>query len=161
MTAYDQNPFQGKDSDRYEIWEMLVRRDIDAFLSCDWAATEPDFIREGFFGIDGEKDPDPDNWRINFSNLGVYRDEWLRQAEETVGSVDEKNAREALFNAVDLTYIDIVGECAVAHKKFDGYFPLANGGRDRMNWQTLYVCRKVQGVWKIASFVGYLKYKEA
>lgn len=160
MAAYDDNPFKDDEPDRREIWDMLVRRDIDAFLSCDWSATAPDFVVDGFFGIDGGKDPDPDNWRISYSSLEVYRDEWLRQAEETRETVDAEKAREALFAAVDLTHIDISADCAVAHKKFDGHFPLLSGGSDRMNWQTLYVCRKSGGSWKIASFVGYLKHKD-
>ena len=29
---YDKNPFPEGDADRHYLWEMLVRRDIDAFI---------------------------------------------------------------------------------------------------------------------------------
>ena len=31
-----------------------------------------------------------------------------------------------------------------------------NGSSDRLNWQTLYRCRKINGQWKIAGFTGYM-----
>ena len=48
------------------------------------------------------------------------------------------------------------GEVALARKKFDGSILRADGGRDRMLWQTLYHCRRQEGRWKISGFTGYL-----
>ena len=42
--TYDKNPFPETDGDRHAIWEMLVRRDIDAYLGQEWAMVEGDFI---------------------------------------------------------------------------------------------------------------------
>jgi hypothetical protein len=44
----------------------------------------------------------------------------------------------------------------MVRKKFDGRLAKADGSFDRMNWQTLYICRRDGGRWKIAGFVGYL-----
>ncbi|TIT46486.1 MAG: hypothetical protein E5W64_17635, partial [Mesorhizobium sp.] len=30
--TFDKNPFPSGDADRHALWEMLVRRDIDAFI---------------------------------------------------------------------------------------------------------------------------------
>jgi len=61
MKTYDKNPFSQSDPDRYQIWEMLVRRDIDAFLSADWTQVEDDFSPDRFFGIDARFRANPDS----------------------------------------------------------------------------------------------------
>ena len=63
-----------------------------------------------------------------------------------------------IHRATSLTEIEITGERAVAHKKFNGEIKLSDGGVDRLNWQTLYFLRKVAGQWKLTGFVGYLPY---
>jgi hypothetical protein len=50
----------------------------------------------------------------------------------------------------------LAGDRAVARKKFDGAIARADGGVERLNWQTLYFCRRARGRWRIAGFVGYL-----
>jgi reactive intermediate/imine deaminase len=159
MAQYDSPPFPASDSDRFEIWRMLVQRDTDAFLACDWAAVADDFLPGGFYGIDARHKPNPDDWRIAFPTLTAYRDEWLRQAEATRASVDTARAREALFCATRLLDIELQDGVAVAHKKFDGALPNRDGTSTPLNWQTLYICRKHAERWKIASFVGYLPYE--
>ncbi len=47
-------------------------------------------------------------------------------------------------------------ESAIVHKKFDGAIRKKNGQIEKLNWQTLYRCRKVNGEWKIAGFTGFL-----
>ncbi|TIW85794.1 MAG: hypothetical protein E5V52_07495, partial [Mesorhizobium sp.] len=86
----------------------------------------------------------------------VYRDEWLRQAKETAATKFAEPLREALFRVTNMRDIDVDGDRAVLHKKFDGSVAKADGGVDRLKWQTLYFCRKVGGRWKIAGFVGYM-----
>jgi hypothetical protein len=149
-----QNPFT--DSDRREIWTMLVDRDISAFMAADWSMVEGDFISDGFMGIDGRKTANPDAWRITFPTLEAYRDEWLRQAIEARDVAYAEDPRAAIFRATRLEQIDISGETALVHKKFDGQILRADGGRDVLLWQTLYFCRRVAGRWKIAGFAGYL-----
>lgn len=155
MTSFA-NPFSDQDSDRHAIWEMLVRRDIAAYVAADWSQVEHDFVADGFMGIDGRKLGNPDSWRLTFPDLDRYRDEWLRQAQLGQKTAYAENIETALHRITTLRDIEIQGDTALVHKKFDGTIGLANGTTEYMNWQTLYRCRKIGGRWKIAGFTGYL-----
>ena len=161
MTRHHSPPFAATDIDRCEIWEMLVRRDFRAYLDRDWNAIADDFVDEGFFGIDAECNPDPGSWRIAFADVASYRDEWLQQAEQTHLCADPENVEAALYAATTLTEIELRGDFALARKKFCGPLPNRDGSSTMLQWQTLYVCRKVGTRWKIASFVGYMPYEQA
>ena len=166
MPAYDRNPFAGADPDRAAIWDMLVYRDIDAYLAVDWEAVADDFVSDEFFGIDAGKSRNADRWRPAFSSLDAYRDVWLEQARETRENADPDRVRAALFALTTLTQIDIDGGFAIAHKKFDGSLPRRDGSAERLQWQTHYYCKRVPGeqvpdkkaasAWKIRGFTGYL-----
>jgi len=153
---YRQNPFPESDSDRHALWEMLVDRDICAFLAADWDMVAGDFIEEGFMGIDGRFLPNPDSWRLTFPSLAPYREEWLQQARDFVATEWAEDPEQALFEATTLRDIEIRGDSALLHKKFDGHIRKKNGEIIRLNWQTLYRCRRVGERWKIAGFTGYL-----
>lgn len=150
------NPFPASDPARRAIWTMLVTRDIDAFLAADWGMVAGDFVEEGFVGIDAGRGDNPDRWRLGFPDLAAYREEWLRQARDFAGQSFAEDPRAAIFATTTLEVIDIEGDTALARKKFDGGLRRADGGFDAMNWQTLYLCRQVEGQWKIAGFTGYL-----
>jgi hypothetical protein len=137
---------------------MLVERDIDAFITQDWSLVDGDFIKDGFVGIHAHKSDNPDSWRIGFPDLDTYRDEWLRQAAESAKVKYAEDQRTGIFRATMLQHIEIEGEKAVAHKKFDGSIALADGGQDVLNWQTLYFLRMVSGSWKLTGFVGYMPF---
>ena len=149
------NPF-ANDPDRAEIWNMLVPRDIDAFLAVDWSAVAGDFVSQGFFGLHAHFKPHPDDWALDFPTLETYREEWLRQAAETRATAFAEPLREAIFRATDATAIEISGDRALLRKRFNGTIARADGTQDRLDWQTLYVLAREAGRWKIASFVGYL-----
>ncbi|TBA35021.1 hypothetical protein [Rhizobium ruizarguesonis] len=149
------NPFPS-DSAGHAIWEMLVSRDIDAFLAADWSMVEHDFVEEGFIGIDGRKEVSPDKWRLAFPTLSAYRQEWLRQAEDFAKQSFAEDARTAIFTTTTLEDIEIEGDMALVRKKFDGGISKPDGTRDVMQWQTLYYCRLHEGRWKISGFTGYL-----
>ncbi|MBO9100939.1 MULTISPECIES: hypothetical protein [unclassified Rhizobium] len=151
-----QNPFPSSDRDRHFIWEMLVARDIDAFLATDWSMVEDDFVEEGFIGIDCKKEISPDGWRLAFPTLSAYRNEWLKQAKDFAAQSFAEDARTAIFTTTILEDIEIAGDMALVRKKFDGGLARADGSRDVMQWQTLYYCRIHGGRWKIAGFTGYL-----
>ena len=151
-----QNPFPASDSLRHAIWEMLVPRDIDAFLAADWSMVAGDFVEDGFIGIDGRHETSPDQWRLTFPTLSAYRDEWLRQAREFASQSFAEDPRNAIFTATTLEDIEIAGETALVRKKFDGGLTKTDGSRDVMLWQTLYYCRLHAGRWKISGFTGYL-----
>jgi hypothetical protein len=150
------NPFPSTDTARSAIWEMLVLRDIDAFLTASWSMVEDDFIADGFIGINGNKDSNPDNWRLSFPDLASYRDEWLRQAADFADQKFDEDPRTAIFTTTTLESIEIKGETALVRKKFDGGIKKADGSFDVMRWQTLYYCRLHEGRWKISGFTGYL-----
>jgi hypothetical protein len=57
---------------------------------------------------------------------------------------------------MNLRDIDLDGDRAVLHKRFDGSVRRADGGVDTLDWKTLYFCLKVDGRWRISSFVGYM-----
>lgn len=156
MSTRDTNPFPS-DPDRREIWEILMRRDFDAFLAADWSLTLPDFLESEFQGIDGGKQPNPDQWTLKYASLAPYRDEWLRQAAEFT-NVEFRgiSKRDFLFETCTLQDIEIQENRAVAHKKFDGRTETIQGEEVRLLWQTLYFLKKVEGLWKISGFVGYL-----
>jgi hypothetical protein len=151
------NPFPS-DADRAEIWTMLVERDIAAFVAADWRMVADDFIAEQFLGIDGRGSDNPDSWRVGFPTLAAYRDEWLRQAAESAKVAYAEDREAAIHRATTLRDIEIEGDVALAHKKFDGSIAKADGGRDVLNWQTLYYCRKQNGRWKLTGFTAYLPY---
>lgn len=163
MRDPEANPFPATDPARRAIWEMLVPRDIDAFLAADWRPVADDFVGANFTGLDARFTASPDDWRLSFPTLAAYRGEWLRQARAAKaareGGLYAEDARAAIFRATRLEEIEIDGAAALARKRFDGGIRRADGRVDRMNWQTLYICRLDAGRWRIAGFVGYLPHR--
>ena len=147
------NPFS--DPERRAIWEMLVERDIRGFVGSDWSLVADDFLADEFYGVDARDGVNPDGWRITYPTLESYRERWLSQAAAFRTGNAEENPMEALHGLTVLEEIEINGERALAHKKFDGALKTREGTR-RLCWQTLYHCRKVGGKWKICGFTGYL-----
>ena len=152
------NPFPITDPDRHQLWEMLVKRDIIAYCNQDWAMVEADFIEETFMGIDGKGLDNPDSWSLSFPNLETYKKEWLAQAADTANTNWAEDHEKAIYEATNLRDIQINGDSALLHKKFNGTIQKQDGSKATLNWQTLYRCKKVEGRWKIAGFTGYLPY---
>jgi hypothetical protein len=154
------NPFPEGDADRRAIWQMLVPRDIDAFTGADWSMVADDFVAESFWAMSAHFQPEPDRFTLAFPTLAAYRDEWLRQAHEfsaaRAAGAFAGDPRDGIFGATRLEEIEVTGDAALVRKRFDGRLAKADGSFDRMNWQTLYFCRRVAGTWKIAGFLGYL-----
>ena len=136
---------------------MLVLRDSRAYAAQDWKQVAGDFLAEQFFAVNAFRNADPSSWMPAYATLDDYRDDWLKQAAETAQAVDMDSFVESILGIVDMKQIDINGQIAIAHKKFDGHLQRKDGGEAiHLNWQTLYQCRQVDGAWKIAGFVGYL-----
>ena len=154
------SPFPAQDSDRRQIWDMLVTRDIDAFVAADWRAVAGDFIEPGFMGLNGHFQADPQLYTLAFPTLSDYRETWLSQAREFGVQLADGafvgNPRDGIFHATRLEEIEITADAALVRKKFDGRLARTDGSFERMNWQTLYICRRDNARWKIAGFVGYL-----
>ena len=117
---------------------------------------EGDFVEDRFFGMHAHFLSDADSWRLQFPDVKTYRDEWLRQGRETAATKFAEPLRDALFRVTNMRDIDIDGDRAVLHKKFNGNVAKADGSVDRLNWQTLYFCARIEGRWKITGFVGYM-----
>ncbi len=156
MSALFTNPFPKSDPDRHAIWEMLVDRDITAFLAADWSMVENDFAEDRFMGVHGHNKTNPDHWRLAFPSLEQYGAEWLRQAQDFQKQSFSDDPRTAIFSATVLRDIEINGDRAIVHKKFDGSITKSDGSKDILNWQTVYYCHRIGGSWKIAGFNGYL-----
>ena len=156
QTKYDScNPFPLSDVDRHEIWEILVHRDVTAFVEADWLKVADDFDSESFVAYSGSSNPD--RWTIAFPSLEAYRKEWERQAVEfqEMKLVGE-DTKTFLFRASLLMDIDIHGNAAMAHKKINGGALTTEGREVFLNWQTVYWLRRVGGRWRVTGFLGYL-----
>jgi enamine deaminase RidA (YjgF/YER057c/UK114 family) len=152
----DTNPFPPADEARHAIWEMLVRRDIEAFVAGDWEAHFKDFAPDIFFGIDARFSDNPDSWRVTYADIARYREAWLSGAQDLKGRISDEDLRRSIFGLTTLRDIEIMGEFALARKKFDGGIRLNDGSSVTLRWQTQYFCRRVDGRWRIAGFLGYL-----
>jgi enamine deaminase RidA (YjgF/YER057c/UK114 family) len=149
------NPFSD-DEDRAYLWEMLVNRDIKAFVAQDWNMVSDDFVAEGFMGIDAGKQSNVDKWELKYPDLASYKEEWLKQAKD-FAQIDLIEDKEDAFHRVTvLQDIEIKGDFALLHKKFFGAMKKKDDGEIPTDWQTLYRCRKVNGTWKIIGFTGYM-----
>ncbi|MFH1803330.1 MAG: hypothetical protein ABID63_00390 [Pseudomonadota bacterium] len=158
MTKSDYScPFTADDLDRCQIWEMLVVRDIAAFVAADWSQIADDFKADGFYAIDAQKSPNPDDWEMAFPNLDAYRDEWLRQAHESRKIKWAEDVFDAVMRATQLETIEISGNRALVRKHFNGTIKKADGTSDHLLWKTHYYCEKTpSGTWQITGFTGYL-----
>src|SRR5436190_12481504 len=133
------NPFDAaSEPDRHQIWQQLVATDCEAFANGDWSMIADDFDVESFEGIRCFHSTNPDDWKIAFPNLASYGDSWLTAVKEFR---DRKFATvshlEALLIRTHLDEIDICGDRAVAHKKFQGEVPYADGSVLADSRQTL------------------------
>lgn len=150
------NPFCSQDIDRHYLWDMLVNRDIKAFINEDWDMVANDFIEQNFIGIDACNLGNPDGWRLSFPHLDAYKRSWIKQARLFNDIQWEEDAEAALFRITVLRDIEILEDSALIHKKFFGSLLKADSNKVPFNWQTLYYCKKVDKVWKIAGFTGYI-----
>ncbi|MFK5974623.1 MAG: hypothetical protein QM485_15260 [Flavobacteriaceae bacterium] len=150
------NPFLPNDTDRNYLWEMLVNRDIKAFVLQDWSMVANDFVSQGFMGIDAEKHDNVDKWQLKYPNLEAYKNEWLSQANDFSKIELTEDKEDAFHRVTEMQDIEIREDVALLHKKFTGSFKKKDGGEIPTDWQTLYRCQKVNGIWKITGFTGYI-----
>ncbi|MBN8639336.1 MAG: RidA family protein [Anaerolineae bacterium] len=154
MSLYN-NPFPS-DPDRRQLWDMLVEQDIEAFITSDWGRVQDDFLKIGFTAIDAQGSDNPDTWKVSFQTLAQYQASWLDQSRQMRSKVGTEPLRQALIAATTLRDIEIEGNSALLHKKFDGQIVTNSGEVIPLHWQTLYQCIKLNEKWKIGGFVGYL-----
>ncbi|MDO8185193.1 RidA family protein [Conexibacter sp. JD483] len=152
--AHLRNPWDGADADRAEIWEMLVRRDIEAYVEADWERVADDFDGGSFIAVDGAASTDPDAWRLGYPGLEEYRERWLHGAAQDVARALDPAADFAAATFLD--GIELERDRALVHKRFDGPLRLQDGDVETLAWRTIYLCRRIDERWRIVGFVGFL-----
>jgi hypothetical protein len=158
LMSHDSNPFPPSDQDRYMIWEMLVRKDVEGFVNEDWSAFGRSFKHDGFCGLDAKGSLDPADWQVRFPTVEAYRDAWLEDASRSAAMAYAEDRRQALFRATNMLDIRVQGHTATARKTFDDAIALPDGGSQKLNWQSVFFCTKEDGAWKITGFVGFLPF---
>lgn len=148
------NPLPPSDADRHAIWEMLVRRDSDFFLTSDWSLVADDYVEDGFLGIEAAKSLDPADWRPAYPTLASYRDAAIAARWSPADFAEPLRA--AWFRCQSLTRIDTAGDIALAHKRIDGSIARKLGEPLLLQWRSVFHLRRISGRWKIAGFTGYL-----
>jgi enamine deaminase RidA (YjgF/YER057c/UK114 family) len=151
------NPYGADDPDRRALWEMLVTRDIEAFVACDFDRVAGDFDPVRFSSIDARGSSDPDLWSLALTEINDYKVEWLRQAELFRRDFDDPAG--VLHAATTIDQIEINGAQALAHKRFDYLARTRTGALVPLRWRTVYQCRRSEvdpERWRITGFVGFL-----
>ncbi len=138
------------------IWHVLIERDFVAFCNEDWDLIKDDFIEDGFFGIDGKRSINKMDWALTYDSLEAYKNDWIEQSKDFNKKTFLIDPLSVLFNTTKLSKIEIIDTTALVHKEFDGVFKVANEEDIVLDWISLFVLRKINGNWKIASFTGYL-----
>ncbi|AHG50225.1 hypothetical protein RLEG12_01065 (plasmid) [Rhizobium leguminosarum bv. trifolii CB782] len=161
LMSHDSNPFSSSDQDRHEIWEMLVRKDVDGFVNEDWSDFGRSFKNNGFCGLDAKGSLNPADWQVRFPTVEAYRDAWLEDASRSAATAYAEDRREALFRATNMLDIRVEGYTATARKTFDDAIALQGGGSQKLNWQSVFFCTKDADGWKITGFVGFLPFESA
>ncbi|BBM89703.1 hypothetical protein COTS27_01410 [Spirochaetota bacterium] len=159
MIVYDKNPYD-EDSDRHVLWELLVRDWIEAMLAEDFSKIEQHFVKENFWTLDAAGNMHLDSWRINYTDFLTYKKNWTTNIQGFIAMIDSAKARLSLYKASMLRDIEIKGDLATVHMKFNGNIPTKNGPPMHIEWRTLYWLRKLHNEWKIASFVENLPFIE-
>jgi hypothetical protein len=132
------------------ITDMLYTKDIAAYVAADWDAVADDFDPEAFAGYVSRASDAP--LRLEFSELGQYRDSWVSGAVELLeGTTPEKLQAELLASST-IADIQFAGKWALVRKEFDGY---AGAEQVRLKWVTYYHCRHDPDRWRIVGFTAF------
>ena len=158
MTDHFTNPYsREKDPDRWELWELIVRRDSEAFVRKDWAMINADYDRENFIRAKAYGSGNPHDWRIVSPDLETERNDWLKDAEAFLKlPLKDISQRELIFKMSRLEHIDIKGDWAFCIKQFAANELLQDGGRYIVACESLKIARRIGGKWKLAGAIAYL-----
>lgn len=130
------------------IHEILINRDVDAFLDADWEQARADFDADAFVGYSGATG----TLELTYPTLTVYGEDWLAQAARFRGC-ERAELAEQLHAAQRIDSLEIKEDRALATKIFDGTVM-----GERLSWTTYYFLRFEPSTarWLITGFVGYL-----
>jgi hypothetical protein len=149
------NPY-APSSEQHSVFEMAVVRDVEAFVAGDWERVAGDFIEEGFFGLDGRGTSDPAGWRLTYPTLAAYRERWLAQSAAFRARRYRSDPAEAMFALLEVPLLELDGDSGLLLKRFDGTIEVEEGEPVTLRRESLFVLRRVGGVFRVAGFVGYL-----
>jgi hypothetical protein len=135
---------------------MAVVRDVEAFVAGDWARVADDFIEEGFFGLDGRGTTDPSGWRLTYPTLASYRERWLAQSAAFRARRYRTDPADAMLMLLTVPMLELEGDSGLLLKRFDGTIEVEEGEPLTLRRESLFVLRRVDGVFRVAGFVGYL-----
>lgn len=140
-----------------QLHDILIHRDVDAFVAGDWDSTAADFDAEAFTGYSGGDG----TLRLTYPTLAAYRDSWLEQATEFAGSPPE-HLRSQLLSAQRISRIEITDDKALCMKVFDGTVAGPDLQPHHLTWTTYYFLRHDASTqrWLITGFVGYLPHQK-
>ncbi|MDB4466622.1 hypothetical protein N9066_00265 [bacterium] len=148
------NPFDQEPM--HYLWEMCIRRDLEAYLVCDWSIIAPDFEPDGFLGINARSSNNPCDWKLEFPNLNSYKKAFEQQAGEFAEKEFNGNVRNILYNSVSLENFQLTPSNATLVKVFDGELIEKNSQTTYLKWKSMFYLVRRSDVWKISGFVGYL-----
>ena len=155
MHDLTRNPFSETHS-HYPIWEMCVRRDLEAYLAADWTRCADDFKSEGFVGWDAGHNHDPLKWKVTFPSLDSYRESWLIDAQNFKKQKLPADIREQLYQLLSLVRIELKNDTGIVHKKFNGVLKINSNSEKKLAWQSIFFLKKENHRWLQAGFIGYL-----
>lgn len=139
----------------HDIWEMCVRRDLEAFASQDWGHVAADYS-EDFLGIDACSSNDPTDWIPKYPTLNSYQLEFESQAKEFAKLQCLHDPILSLNSCLSLSDIQINEDRMLVTKVFDGDVALVNTSAFSLKWKSLFHLRHDLGTWRFTGFVGYL-----
>jgi hypothetical protein len=149
------NPY-APGSEQHAVFETAVVRDVEAFVAGDWARVADDFIDEGFFGLDGRGTSDPASWRLSYPTLAAYRERWLTQSAAFRARRYRVDPVQAMLALLEVPLLELDGDSGLLLKRFDGTIEAEDGELVTLRRESLFVLRRVGGVFRVAGFVGYL-----
>lgn len=151
------NPYnKALDPDTYEIWEILVRRDIEAFENSNWNSTALDFSKDRFCAIHAHYSNEPDDWDLCYGSLQDYAKDWLEQRKDFDKNNKSIALAKDLYEATFIDKIEIKENTAIVHKRFNGEIRMEDlKDNISLQWKSIYQLQKTDK-WYIIGFVGYM-----
>jgi enamine deaminase RidA (YjgF/YER057c/UK114 family) len=133
-----------------DVWiaELLVDRDIAAFVAGDWDAMASDFDPDGFVGL--VELPHTARVHVTYPDLGSYRAAWLSDSAAVRAELPPARLEAELRDATRLA-VEVSGDHAVARKVIDGV-----AGRVRYQRVVEYRLRSVGRRWRVIGFTCHL-----
>jgi hypothetical protein len=152
------NPFDSRThADQHALWQILIARDVKAFVAANWSICENDFAHDRFEGIHAHASLDPTSWTLQYPTVDAYRNDWLEMAHtyRNVPLADIGHT-DLLFKMQRFAKVEIASDRAIVCKQFRANERLTNGERYNVYAQSIYRLHRIDARWRIVGFIGYL-----